>query len=181
MALKSVPPLLSEIQKSILVNITKRRDSPQHLVKRVKIVLLTAEMISDKDVALQLQQHRNTIFTWRHRWIAQQENLKTIESKEDVKALEDYIANVVLADNPYNGVRGKYTPEQIAQLYAIACEQVQDSDRPISHWSCRELANEMVKRGIVEHIPKSTVWAFLKSGGIKTAQSTRLAKPQTGR
>jgi hypothetical protein len=77
-------------------------------------------------------------------------------------------------------VRGKYTPEQITQLYKIACEHPEDSGRPISHWSCRELADEMVKRGIVERIPKSTVWDFLKSGGIETSQSGRLAKSKAG-
>ena len=145
-----------------------------------EIVLLTAQGNTNKNAAEQIQVHSNTVLTWRHRWLAQQENLRTIEAQEDEKALKDFIVNVVLADDPYNGVRGKYTPEQVAQLYAIACEGLPDSDRPISHWSCRELADEMVKRGIVDRMPKSTVWDFLKSGRIETAQSGRLAKSQTG-
>jgi putative transposase len=185
MSRKSTSPTLSEVQNIILSDITKRRDSPQHLVKRVQIVLLTTE-ITDKDAARQLKLHRNTVRLWRHRWNAQQENFKTIEaaiadegSDVDEKALKDFIVNVVLADDPYNGKRGKYTPEQIAQLYAIACEYPQDSGRPLSHWSCRELGDEMVKRGIVDRMPSSTVWDFLKSSRLETTQGERLAKSQT--
>jgi hypothetical protein len=176
---------VSEIQKNILSDITKRRDSPQHLVKRIQIVLLTAQGITDEDATLPLQLHRNTVRTWRHRWLAQQENLHkmetAIEAEGDEKALKDFIVHVVLADDPYNGVRGKYTPEQVAQLYALACEPPEDSGRPISHWSCRELAEEMTKRGIVEHIPISTVWDFLKSGRLEAAQSGRLDEPKVRR
>jgi len=173
-------PVWSARQKHILSEITKRRDSPQHLAKRVQIVLLAAEQQFDPAIVAQVGLYVKTVRLWRHRWLAQQENLHAIEAQEDEKALKDFIVNVVLADDPYNGVRGKYTPEQVAQLYAIACEGLPDSDRPISHWSCRELGDEMVKRGIVDRMPKSTVWDFLKSGRIETSQSKRLAKSQAG-
>jgi len=180
LARKSSPIQLSEIQQDILLEIVKRRDSPQHLVKRVQIVLLSVKGINDNDAALQLKLHRNTVLTWRHRWNAQQETLSVIEAKAaaegDEKALKNFIVNVVLADDPYNGKRGKYTPEQIAQLYAIACEPPSASDRPISHWSCRELGEEMVKRGIVDRMPPSTVWDFLKSSRLEASQGARLAK-----
>ena len=84
--------------------------------------------------------------------------------------LQNYIINVVLADDPYNGKRGKYTAEQVTHLYAIACEKPEDSERPTSHWTCRELGEEMVKRGIVDRLPTSTVWDFLKSRRIETSQ-----------
>ena len=101
MARKSVSPVLSELQKNILSDITKRRDSPQHLVKRVKIVLLTAQGNTNKNAAEHIQVHSNTVLTWRHRWLAQQENLRAIEAQEDEKALKDFIVNVVLADDSY--------------------------------------------------------------------------------
>ena len=37
--------------------------------------------------------------------------------------------------------------EQIVQIVAVACEQPASSGRPISHWTPRELAAELVKRG----------------------------------
>jgi hypothetical protein len=39
----------------------------------------------------------------------------------------------------------------------------------------------MVKRGIVEHIPISTVWDFLKSGRSEASQGGRMAEPKIRR
>jgi transposase len=174
MARKSVPPKLSELQKNKLLTITKRRDSPQQLVRRAQVVLLAASGQTNQQIAPQVGLYSKTVRTWRLRWNAQQEKLDAVEADGNEKALQEFIAEVVLADDPYNGKRGKYTPEQIAQLYAIACEPPEDSGRPISHWSCRELAEEMVKRGIVEHLPISTVWDFLKSRRFETTQGRRM-------
>ena len=181
MARKTVTPQLSESQKNLLLSLIKRRDSPQHLVRRAKAVLLAAEGQTNKKIAPQVGLNRKTIGTWRSRWNAQQEKINAIEGQENEKALKEFITEVVLADDPYNGERGKYTPEQITQLYALSCEPPQDSGRPISHWSCRELAEEMVKRGIVEAIPARTVWDFLKSGRSEAAQSGRMDESQRRR
>jgi putative transposase len=181
MARTSTLPTLSKIQKDFLVSLTKRRDSPQHLVRRVRIVLLAAEQQNDEQIAPQVDLCVKTVRTWRHRWNHQAEQLAAVEAKGDEKALHDFIVNVVLADDPYNGKRGKYTPEQVTYLYALACKDPKDFDRPISHWSCRELSEEMVKRGIVEHIPISTLWLFLKSGRAEAAQDGRLDESKVRR
>jgi putative transposase len=181
MARKSVIPKLSEVQKGILLAITKRRDSSQQLVRRAQVALFAAERQYDTQIAPQVGLCIETVRTWRTRWNRQQEKIDAIEADGNEKALREFIVDVVLADDPYNGKRGNYTPEQITQLYAIACEAPQDSGRPISHWSCRELAEEMVKRGIVEHIPISTVWDFLKSGRFEAAQGARLVEPKVRR
>jgi len=55
--------------------------------------------------------------------------------------LKEFLTEFVLADDPYNGQREKYTPEQITHLYAIACEHPQDSGRPID-WSWRAFFQE---------------------------------------
>jgi putative transposase len=181
MSRKSQPPKLSEVQKNQLLAIVKRRDSAQHLVQRVHVVLLAADGQANNHIAPQVELCQETVRTWRKRWNAQQEKINAIESDGNEKALRDFITEVVLADDPYNGKRGNYTPEQITQLYAIVCEHPQDSGRPISHWSCRELAEEMVKRGIVERIPISTVWDFLKSRRFEATQSGRLAESKKRR
>jgi len=181
MARKSVIPKLSEVQKNILLAITKRHNSPQQLVGRVRVVLLASENQDNIQIASQVGLCQETVRTWRTRWNAQQEKINAVEADGNEKALREFIAEVVLADDPYNGKRGKYTPEQITQLYAIVCEHPEDSGRPISHWSCRELAEEMVKRGIVERIPISTVWDFLKSCRLETSQSGRVVESKNRR
>lgn len=178
MARKAPIPKLSELQKNILIGIVKCRDSAQHLVRRVRVVLLAAEGQNNKQIAPQVGLGVETVRTWRTRWNRQQEKIDAVEVDGNENTLQEFICAVVLADDPYNGKRGKYTPEQITQLYAIACTNPEDSGRPISHWSCRELAEEMVKRKIVESMPVSTVWDFLKSRRFEAAQSTRVAQSQ---
>jgi transposase len=178
MARIAVTPKLSEVQKNILLTIVKCRDSAQHLVRRVRVVLLAAEGQNNKQIAPQVGLCKETVRTWRTRWNRQQEKIDAVQADGNENSLRKFLCEVVLADDPYNGERGKYTSEQITQLYAIACTTPQDSDRPISHWSCRELADEMLKRKIVDSIPVSTVWDFLKSRRFETTQSSRLAQSE---
>jgi pyridoxine/pyridoxamine 5'-phosphate oxidase len=45
---------------------------------------------------------------------------------------------------------------------AMACEDPETLDVPISHWSQSELARQAVARGIVESISHGSVGRFLK-------------------
>ena len=81
MARKSIVPQLSEVQKNILLAITKRRDSGQHLVQRIRAVLLAADGQSNKEIGQQVGLYINTVRTWRIRWNKQGCDLKLLFSK----------------------------------------------------------------------------------------------------
>jgi putative transposase len=49
-------------------------------------------------------------------------------------------------------------------MEVLACEAPSLSGRPISQWSGREIAEEMVQRGIVERISRRHAARFLKKG-----------------
>jgi transposase len=103
---------------------------------------------------------------WRVRWHVAQEALLVAETEGgpgDDRALTTTIRGV-LADDPRPGAPATFTPEQLCQLMAVACEPPGDSGRPISQWTSRELAEEAVTRGIVERISARTVGRFLVSG-----------------
>jgi hypothetical protein len=80
--------------------------------------------------------------------------------------------NVVerLQDAPRSGAPGTFTPEQLTHLFAIACESPADSERPISQWTSRELADEMQKRGIVKSISARHVGRLLAEADLKPHQ-----------
>jgi hypothetical protein len=78
--------------------------------------------------------------------------------------------------------RQKNILEQIARrttnpyrLVAIACEDPGQSERPVTHWTRKELADEAVKRGIVEQISPRSVGRFLKRGYLTTPSQSLLA------
>jgi hypothetical protein len=53
------------------------------------------------------------------------------------------------------------------------------ADRPVSHWPPRELAEEAIKRGIVEKISPRTVERFLK--GEREARAPQAVLAHTAR
>src|SRR5215468_8824254 len=67
-----------------------------------------------------------------------------------------------LADAPRSGAPATYTPEQICAVIAMTCEKPSESERPISHWSRREIADEAIRRGLVSNISQRSVGRFLK-------------------
>ena len=78
-----------------------------------------------------------------------------------------------LLDIPRPGSPGRFTMEQITQLYALACEPPEKYNRPLSHWSARELALEMIQQGIVETISERHVGRLLQEASI--LNHTRMA------
>ncbi len=58
----------------------------------------------------------------------------------------------VLRDEFRSGSKSFFSVEQIVQIVAIACEDPGSSELPVTHWTPKELADEAVKRGIVEQI-----------------------------
>ncbi|WP_414528838.1 hypothetical protein [Nodularia chucula] len=43
-------------------------------------------------------------------------------------------------------------PVKFNELFALACSPPEDYGRPISHWTAGELADEIMKQGIIESI-----------------------------
>ncbi len=78
--------------------------------------------------------------------------------------LEKWIRNK--AESPYlrSGVPPKFTAEQLTQIIAVACEEPEESGRPVTHWTPRELTEEVIQRGIVESISPRHIDRILKGG-----------------
>ena len=85
----------------------------------------------------------------------------------------------LLEDNPRRGAPSTFSAEQICQIVAIACQTPQTCDRPISHWTASELANETEKRGIVKRISPRQTGRFLKSVRFTAPSVSLLAQPQS--
>lgn len=173
-----MPPQLhvSEKQEVILQRILRRSTSPQNFVLRTKIVRAGTEYgRRDTQIGRDLQCSAQTVSTWRHRWLDAWDKLLTIEATDDERELETAIIGV-LSDRPRPGSPAKFTAEEIIQIIQVACEEPGLSGRPITEWTPRELADEVVKREIVESISPTQVRRFLKRGGLETASEPLLAE-----
>src|ERR1700694_5364574 len=94
----------------------------------------------------------------------------TIESVES-RAPWRRAIEAVLTDEPRPGAPGKFTPEQVTQILAIACEPPEKSGRPITHWTSLKLADEAVQRGIVASISPSQVSRYLHEAALQPHKS----------
>jgi hypothetical protein len=59
----------------------------------------------------------------------------------------------------------------------VSLEDPADSQRPVSHWTPTELADEARKRGIVERISPRTAGRFLKGERPQASSQPLLAQP----
>jgi transposase len=142
---------LSEQEQKELEALVRRHSTPQQVAKRAKIVLAAAEGKSNAEIARDLQISVDTVRLWRGRWIGLQAVALT-----DV-SIEERLEDVVRPGRP-----SQITAEQTCQIVAMACEQPQE--RPISHRTGREIAEEVMRRGIVPQISPRHAARLLKKG-----------------
>jgi len=158
---------LTEIEKEILEKHIRRKLSSQAEVLRAKIILEASEGKSNKIISENLGLTRVTVILWRNKWFENRDKLELL--KNDYKKLESLILSEILVDEQRPGTPSEFTVEEITRIIALACEKPENSGYPISHWTIRELRDEILKRGIVKEISWSSVQRFLKSGRIKAS------------
>jgi len=177
--------VITERQQEVLLSLVRSSTSPQRLVTRGKIILLAFEGKLNREISQQVGLNPDQVGVWRRRWQEAFEALVAVECREGTKALRTAIEDL-LSDAPRSGGPTTFTPEQIAEILAVACEPPEDSGRPVTHWTPKELANEVQKRGIVDSISVRHVGRFFKSGRSQTAPQSVLVvserpKPATRR
>jgi putative transposase len=154
--------VLSEKEQEALTRISRRYRSEQQVALRARIVLAAAQAHSNAQIARQLSINVDTARLWRDRWVGLQGiDLDTLSVAER------------LQDAPRPGKRPEITAEQRCQLAALACEAPSKAGRPSSQWTGREIAEEMIARGIVKQLSPRHAARLLKKGGCnRTASAT---------
>jgi len=175
------PITVTEMQRAILEQMTRRQTAPQRLVRRAHVILLAAEGQENQTIAVTLRVHREMVSVWRGRWAAAADRLAAATDaavpEHEVRAL----IQEILADAPRPGTPATFAAEQIVQIVALACTDPAESGRPITHWTPRDLADEAIKREIVATISPQSVERFLKAGRSQTAPEPVLADHKGGR
>jgi putative transposase len=149
---------LTDEQRQALQGFIRRHSAPQQLVLRAQMILLAADGQSNTAIAEAHQVTLDTVRTWRERWML----LQPIPLAE--LGIEDR-----LSDAPRSGKPPKITAEQVCAIVAMACEAPIQSGRPITHWTQREIADEVIKRRIVDRISPRHAARILKNPGPQTA------------
>ncbi len=149
------PPIveLSAEQRYELERLVRRHTTAQQVALRGRIILGAGDGLNNAVIARQVDVDVDTVRHWRTRWLA----LAPV-------GLEDLSVEERLSDLPRPGAPARITPEQVCKVVELACETPERSGRPIAQWTGREMADEIVKRGIVDRISPRHAARLLKRG-----------------
>jgi putative transposase len=176
------PPavILSDRLRHVVEHLARRQTSSQRLVRRLQIVLAAAAGQNNEEIARRSGVDRSTVRTWRTRWLVIAPRLEAaLTAGDDDRLLARLVADA-LDDAPRAGAPPTFTAEQVVQIVALACEPPPGSDRPVSHWTPRELADEAVTRQIVPTISPRSVGRFLKRSPTPAASEPLLVDVRPG-
>jgi transposase len=122
---------LTELEKGQLEEITRKRKSPQQMVFRANVILMTAEGLSVEEIMTRLSTSKVTISKWKKRYL-----------EKGMDGLRDL-------DRP--GRKAIYGAEIRHRIAAEACNPPPGR----THWTIRDLAAHLnVDRGLVERVFK---------------------------
>jgi transposase len=167
---KAAKTIITERQQEILQTLSRSVTAPAHLRQRASIIVLAFDGLRNQDIAARVGLTQRQVGLWRRRWANAWNKLIDIECCESRAALRRAI-EAVLTDAPRPGAPGKFTPEQVTLILAVACEPPEKSGRPITHWTVRELTDEVIQRGIVESISPAQVYRYLREAALRPHKS----------
>jgi putative transposase len=140
---------VSREERRELEGLVRAGTTEQRMSLRARIVLAAADGLNNAQVGAALGIAAKTARYWRRRWQAATAAVRCPAER--------------LTDAPRSGAPPRLTAEQVCQIVAVACERPSGSERPISQWSARELADEVVRRGISDRLSPRHAGRLLKS------------------
>jgi putative transposase len=151
---QAVPIEADQATQLELKKLIARHSTPQQIALRARIIQRAAQNQTNAEIARGENVHVDIVRKWRWRW----HGLQAV-------SLEELSVEERLSDAPRPGRQAIFTAEQVCKITALACEKpCEQSQRPISQWSSREIAAEVKRRGIVETISARHAARLLNRG-----------------
>ena len=158
--------ILSAQEKAQLEALSRRHTAPGCIVQRARLILLAAQSLPIPAIAATLRVCTNTV----RKWIKRYPSTETCDPQSPtVEPPPSKLA--FLADAPRSGRPDTFTAEQICNIIAIACEKPEDHGRPITHWTARELRDEVIQQRIVARISVRQINRLLRATDLQPHRS----------
>lgn len=168
------PDLLAAIH-----NVYAKKSTSQQMMFRIKIVLtLSGAPVNFTETASKLHVDRGTVRMWylrlseaNERWDEMVASALGEIGHAGVKLRKDRLVLDILADRQRSGAPNIYTAINYTDLVAMAMTPPSECGRAITHWTARELADELNLRNIIPGISARQVGRFLEEADLKPHKS----------
>jgi transposase len=142
---------LTDEEREALQCLIRSGKTERRIADRARIILWADEGVAIDESAYRLGCHRSTVIYWWARFLERRsEGIPTC-----------------LQDLPRSGRPLTFSPQQVAQAKAVACERPSQLGLPLSRFSISEVRNWIVGEEIVEAVSLSTVWRWLHQDAIR--------------
>ena len=141
--------VLEPAESETLQRLASKPTSELRISQRAQLILCAAAGQSNRRIQERMGCDLKTIGKWRHRYLQRRQ----AEPERDIESW--------LADAERPGRPAEFDEFFWTDVLAIATSDPEDSQRPVTHWSSWELAEEVVHRGLAARIHRSTISRFL--------------------
>ena len=159
--LSAAPITLTPEQEADLQSLVRAHKTPRKLAERVEMMLRSAAGTGVREIARQLGVWPKTVRHWRSRWLSSR---------------AEAAATARLSDDPRPGAPATFAPEQICAIVALACEQPEKSDLPLSCHSAWALNADRRRMSLNE---LETVGSAFGADSQLSASAHRVPIPRT--
>lgn len=170
----------------ILLLLLRRNSTTVAEHRRIQIIMHYHESNdSFKDVAKQVNLNSETVSLWYNRgqiisneWERMLKNTLQETGHAGNRLRRERLLKELVADKPRSGAPVTYTIKQYTDIVRIALEKPSKYNRPITHWTARELKDEVDKQQIAANISQRQIQRFLAQADLKPHKSTYWLNPK---
>lgn len=152
-----------DLSSTITTNLQGIVNSRLHgtaVVQRARCVLLAHRKLSFVAISAIVGLSSKSVSRWIHRFCDSLEALNQLENEQVHAALKRALVDC-FRDAPRSGRPHKFSPGEVTSLISIACEDPEDSGRPVTSWTVSEIVDEAISRNVVGSISVAQVRRYL--------------------
>lgn len=164
---KAAKVIVTEKQHAVLKKFAAARTSEVSLAQRSRIILLAFEGKNNEAIEQEVGLQHDAVGVWRRRWRDNWQRLISIECTDESHVVLEQEIRTLLSDLSRTGRKPTITPEQQAAAFKKACEDPQDSDRPIAKWTHRELSCQMIVDGVLDASSGRWIGKLLRRAALR--------------
>ena len=170
----------------ILVRLNSKATVSKNTFVRSRILLhIHNKPVNFSQFGRELNHDPETVSKWYYRgrdancqWIEQSKRAVEEPGHAGEVLRKERLAEQILSDSPRSGTPATYSAEQYTQIISLALMPPSEYNRPITHWTARELTDEVHLQKIAIGISRRQVKRFLDQAVLKPHKSQYWLNPK---